>query len=213
MYRGKLSFLPVTPYISKGRSKTDVDILAEQPQNQEDRVRSASMPPPQTTNYLSTSQDNSSTTDSSVAHSNGSDHVSTSENNIDIQSSFQMPDLLEPTPSDWVTCEDNFMTIIASYQTHLGPDLMAAPAATMHDGLIYLLLMRAPLTRMQMLTIMGQLETGAHTKNPLVEMVPVRAFRLEPCNKIGNMVVDGEKVPYGPIQAHVLPGKARVMAK
>ena len=211
-YRGKLSFLPVTPYISKGRSKTDVDILTKQPHNQDERVRSASMPPTHNASDISTSN-GSAIPEAHTNHSSHSEHNSTEEINIELQSSFQMPDLLDVVPGDWVTIEDNFMTIIASYQSHLGPELMAAPAATMQDGLIYLLIVRAPVTRMQLLNLMGQLETGAHIRNPHVELLPVRAFRLEPSNKDGNLVVDGEKVPYGPIQAHVLPAMARVMAK
>lgn len=50
--------------------------------------------------------------------------------------------------------------------------------------------------------------------NPLIEMLPVRAFRLvpdpDPANA-GHLAVDGEKVEYGPIQAEVFPGLATVM--
>lgn len=45
-----------------------------------------------------------------------------------------------------------------------------------------------------------------------MELIPVRAFRIEPdMNERGCMTVDGEHVDYGPIQGEVFPGLARVM--
>lgn len=126
---------------------------------------------------------------------------------------MELPPLSEPVPKDWVTIEETFSTVIASYQSHLGPEFMATPASTMTDGLIYLLIIRAPITKFQMLTLMGQFETGAHVKNPVVEIVPVKAFRLEPTAETGYMVVDGEQVAFGPIQGKILPCVGRVMAK
>lgn len=203
-----MSFLPVNPYISKGRSKTDVDLITEQPLPRDDRSRANSMPPTHNVTDLS-----SPVTSDNNHQDNHHIPAASEDNNIDSYHSFEMPDIAGPVPDNWVTIEDNFMSIIVSYQSHLGPELMASPNATMLDGLMYILIMRAPMTRMTMLNLMGQLETGAHVKNPAVELVAVKAFRLEPAGETGNMVVDGEKVPYGPIQGHVYPGLARIMTK
>ncbi len=75
-------------------------------------------------------------------------------------------------------------------------------------------------------------ETGRHVDLPGVELIPVKAFRLEPkvekreeedgSNDAGKkrkeksaggfMTVDGEQVEYGPIQAEVLPSFVRIVA-
>jgi len=130
----------------------------------------------------------------------------------DVEEEIELPPLDQPVPEHWVTIDDYFVSIVAVYQSHIGPEILAAPAATMTDKLIHLLIIRSPVTRLQMLNIMTQLETGSHTNNPQVELVAVKAFRLEPLELRGNMVVDGEKVAYGPVQGKVLPSAARVMA-
>lgn len=196
--------------MNKGRSKTDVDILDKQPESQgmvdpaTSRVRSISMPATHHSDDSPEASGDSHTPNGSPAElqPNGVEHVD-----------ITLPSLDQPVPSEWVTIEDNFATVFASYQSHLGPEMMATPSATLLDGLIHLVIIRAPVTRMQMLNMMVQLETGAHIKNSFVEIVAVKAFRLEPDTNEGNLVVDGEKVPYGKIQGKVLPGMARVMAK
>ena len=51
-----------------------------------------------------------------------------------------------------------------------------------------------------------------HISLPGVEMIPVRAFRIEPLEERGTMTVDGELVERGVMQASVLPGMVRVVA-
>jgi hypothetical protein len=50
---------------------------------------------------------------------------------------------------------------------------------------------------------------------PIVEMIPVTAFRLEPesTKSSGHITVDGELVDYGPIQSEVMPGMARILMR
>ena len=116
-----------------------------------------------------------------------------------------------PVPDDWVVMEDEFLMVTASYQTHLGPDFMVAPDAKLADGLIDLQFVRSDTGRGDVLSMFLNSENGGHLKSPDLEHVKVKAFRLEPFNETGNMVVDGELVKYGPIQAQVLPAMGRIM--
>lgn len=106
----------------------------------------------------------------------------------------------------------------AAYQTHLGEDVYFAPSAKLNDGVIWLLILHAGLSRAQLLSFLLNLSSGTHLEssadNDLIEMVPVKAFRIIPSSDEGPngyMAVDGEKVEYGPIQAEVFPGLANVM--
>ena len=126
-----------------------------------------------------------------------------------------LPPLDKPVPSDWVTIEDDFILFCASYQSHLGDDYCVHPNSTIDDGLIYLGFVRNAPTgiRMKLLSMMTKTEDGSHIHVPQYEVVKVKAFRLEPLNSSGTMCVDGERVDYGPIQAQILPGIARIMAR
>lgn len=239
-YKGRISFLPARPY-NMTRSRTETLVIDREPEyntaGSSSRARSASMPSKalrsstdkntrQSTDNADSDSTSSSTDDrqgagdtdtpsspqklspaETTAKSNGV-NPSDKDNNTCVD----LPPSDQPVPSEWVTIEGSFVTIVAAYQTHLGDDTMIAPTATFSDGLIYLLIVRTPVTRMQLLNIVGQLETGAHVRNRAVELVAVKAFRLEPLESEGNLVVDGEKVKYGPIQGRVVPGAARIMA-
>lgn len=51
------------------------------------------------------------------------------------------------------------------------------------------------------------MQSGKHLKVPYVEMIPVRAFRLEPLCEGSHLVVDGEILEDSPIiQAEIFPG-------
>uniref|UniRef100_A0A4W5NRU6 sphingosine kinase n=1 Tax=Hucho hucho TaxID=62062 RepID=A0A4W5NRU6_9TELE len=113
------------------------------------------------------------------------------------------PDAL-PT-RDWVTIEGDFVLVLAIYQSHLGADLHAAPQARFDDGLIHLTFVRAGISRATLLRLFLAMERGAHLSlsSPYVSHIPARAFRLQPLSPRGTLTVDGELVPYGPLQAQV----------
>ncbi|UYV60166.1 SPHK1 [Cordylochernes scorpioides] len=120
--------------------------------------------------------------------------------------------LSRPVPQDWVVREGEYVLVYAAYQTHLGTDVFFAPFAKLNDGIIWLVLIHANVTRAQMFAIFSGLQSGSYIKNEAVEMIPVRAFRLEPLSD-GYMTVDGEAVPTQPIQAEVLPGAANILLR
>lgn len=119
-----------------------------------------------------------------------------------------LPPLDQPLPTrDWVTIEGDFVLVLAIYQSHLGADLLAAPHAQFDDGLIHLTFVRAGISRATLLRLFLAMERGTHLSlsSPYVSHVSARAFRLQPLSPRGTLTVDGELVPYGPLQAQVLP--------
>ncbi len=58
-----------------------------------------------------------------------------------------------------------------------------------------------------------KLSDGKHFDYDFVQWMPIRAFRIVPEDTNGNMMVDGEKVPYGPIQGETLSSIGRCMGK
>lgn len=117
-----------------------------------------------------------------------------------------LPPLDQPLPTrDWVTIEGDFILVLALYQTHLGADLHAAPEAKFDDGLIHLTFVRAGISRATLLRLFFAMERGNHhsVSSPYVSHVTCKAFRLQPLSTRGTLTVDGELVPYGPLQAQV----------
>lgn len=117
-----------------------------------------------------------------------------------------LPPLDQPLPiRDWVTIEGDFVLVLAIYQSHLGADLLAAPHAQFDDGLIHLTFVRAGISRATLLRLFLAMERGTHLSltSPYVSHVSARAFRLQPLSPRGTLTVDGELVPYGPLQAQV----------
>ncbi|XP_017084696.1 sphingosine kinase 1 isoform X2 [Drosophila eugracilis] len=114
----------------------------------------------------------------------------------------------------WV-CEDgDFVMVHAAYTTHLSSDVFFAPESRLDDGLIYLVIIRSGVSRHQLLNFMLSLNTGTHLpigEDPYIKVVACQAFRIEPNSSDGILVVDGERVDYGPIQAEVMPGLINVM--
>ena len=126
-----------------------------------------------------------------------------------------LPPLDKPVPKDWVTIDEDFVTVCAAYQTHLGSDIIMAPDAHFNDGLIQLVIIRSGITKQQLFSLMASLGKGNLVDNPSpeIEFVKVLAFRLEPeLDKDGVIMIDGEKVDYAPVQGQVLPGIANLMA-
>ncbi|XP_066992141.2 sphingosine kinase 1 [Anabrus simplex] len=125
----------------------------------------------------------------------------------------QLPALMQPVPHHWKLIEGEFVMVHASYQTHLGSDCLFAPNSKLADGIIWLLVIRAGITRTQLLQFLLGLSSGTHLTCSKAEMIPVTAFRLEPEPSSGHLTVDGEAVDYGPIQAELMPGLAKVMSR
>lgn len=120
----------------------------------------------------------------------------------------------QPLPSNWVVVpEEDFVLMLAMYQSHLAEDLLAAPDSTLDDGVIHLFYVRAGISRAALLRLFLAMEKGLHLATNCQHLVhaKVRALRLEPYSPKGIITVDGEVVEYGPLQAEVHRGLARLI--
>ena len=108
------------------------------------------------------------------------------------------------------------MSVLAVQISHIASDVIAAAGSRLDDGMIYLMMVHAPLSRARLVRLYNAMQHGTADSDPSADIVRVRAFRLEPLDEPrqhggGVLMVDGEMVDYGPIQARVLPSMARVM--
>lgn len=132
----------------------------------------------------------------------------------DIQNDAPFPSNLTATLSnEWITVEDSFLGVTAAYQSHLSPELHIAPESTLNDGIIWLLLLRSSLTRYKFLSFLLKIESGTHLKeekDPDIQMIKCKALRIVPKCTDGCIAIDGEEIPFGPIQAEIIPSIAKV---
>lgn len=125
-----------------------------------------------------------------------------------------LPPLDQPLSPDWVVAQDqDFVLVLAIYQSHLAEDLMAAPGSKLEDGIIHLFYVRAGISRSALLKLFLLMQKGAHLAANCPHLVyrKVQALRLEPSSPKGVVTVDGELVEFGPLQAQVHRGLASVI--
>lgn len=121
----------------------------------------------------------------------------------------------QPVPAHWtVVPEEEFVLVYAIYQSHLGTNLLMAPAARLHDSCIHLFYMKAGISRVTLLKLFLAMSRGTHLdlNCPHLCYVPVRAFRLEPRVAAGIMTVDGEALACEPVQGQVHARLCRVLS-
>ncbi|XP_061702347.1 sphingosine kinase 1 [Syngnathoides biaculeatus] len=125
-----------------------------------------------------------------------------------------LPGLEQPVPESWTVVKaEDFVLVLAIYQSHLAEDLWAVPDATADDGIIHLFYVTAGISRPALLRLFLAMEKGAHLACgcPYLVYEKVQALRLEPISREGVITVDGETVEYGPVQAQIHPGLARLI--
>lgn len=131
----------------------------------------------------------------------------------------RLPDkLLSPigdrVPTDWtVEKEQDFVLVLATCHSHLAEELVVSPDARPDDGHLHLLYVTAGISRPALLRLFLAMEKGTHLTCECPHLIyrRVQALRLEPVTKPGVITVDGEQVEYGPIQAQVHKGYARII--
>lgn len=107
---------------------------------------------------------------------------------------------LEDQPP-WKMIEDDFTILWGCNTEWTSWDTRPAPGARLCDGMWHLLLLRgAAASRTTLMRTLLGLNAGEHVRVPGVEVVRCRAFRLLPTSGGGHLVLDGEAVPFGPVQ-------------
>ena len=124
---------------------------------------------------------------------------------------LDLPALSEPVPPDWVSTEGDFYLVYATNLSLLDPMTLLAPDSRVEDGVIYLVLVRSSMGRWEMIQWFMDIENGGHIGRTGVEIIPVRAFRIDPVRPRGYMTIDAENVDFGPSQGQILPSKGRLL--
>lgn len=152
----------------------------------------------------------------------GSEYHSVASDNSDMRSpvhtcmhgpASHLPSLVSQLPSHWVHEEGEFILVHISYQSYIGEDFLFAPQSQLSDGIMWLLLIKAGISRSLLLTFLLGISEGAHCEmnSEYIKMIPVSAFRIVPDGTSGIITVDGEVVEYGPIQGEIFPNIVKLM--
>lgn len=131
---------------------------------------------------------------------------------------------LSVTGPNWVSIEENFVLFLVVYLPLIAPDFIAVPDCKLADGYMHIIFIREGITRAQLLALMQKTDRGEHMSSEFVEYVRIKAFRLEPLTfdtasqhghsnyqSDGIMMIDGERVPYGPVQGEIMPSAANLL--
>merc|ERR1712110_966557 len=117
----------------------------------------------------------------------------------------------KPVPADWVTQTGRFFVVYAIDIPLLDPLTLLSPDSKTNDGVIWLVMVRDSMPRKEMVQwLMNAFEAG-HVGKTGVELVPVRAFRIDPIRPRGYLSIDAESFKFGCVQGQMLPSKARLL--
>ena len=73
---------------------------------------------------------------------------------------LKLPSFSEPVPDDWVTIDDHFYIIYAINVSTLDPETVLVPEAQADDGILYLVLIRNTMSRLEMIQWFLQTKEG-----------------------------------------------------
>jgi hypothetical protein len=127
------------------------------------------------------------------------------------EAKLSLPDFSQPVPDNWVSEEGSYYLVYALNLSLLDPVTLLAPDSEVDDGIMYLVLVRDSMSRMEMIQWLLSTQEAGHVGKTGVDIIPVRAFRIEPIRPTGYMSIDAESVEFGPTQGQILPGKGRLM--
>jgi diacylglycerol kinase family enzyme len=102
------------------------------------------------------------------------------------------------TTTKWHRINGPFAHVLITSKGSISRDVVASSASTLSDGYLTLQFIRSDgSTRMNLAKTFTKLSDGKHFDYDFVEWMRIRAFRIVPDDTNGNIMVDGEKVPYG----------------
>ena len=123
---------------------------------------------------------------------------------------LDLPPLDHPVPYNWVTEVGQYLLVYAINLCLLDPVNLLAPKSTVDDGIMWLVIVRSSIQRKDMVDWLMNMKTGGHVNKPGVEMIPIRAFRIDPIRPPGYLSIDGESCKFGPVQGQLLAKRARL---
>lgn len=97
---------------------------------------------------------------------------------------------------------------------YMSPEAKFFSASLISDGCMDLVTIPGNLPLMTSLKVLLDFEAGKGFENPNVTYKKITAYRIIPRNQDSGFIsVDGEKVPFGPIQAEIHQCLGRVISK
>ena len=202
IYRGRVSYLPKdanTDGLVPAPDSSSTAQTSEQ-QNHCNRSTSQAMPMEQSTEGTSNSLQPSQSADTSTIG----------------PPTPLINSLSEPVPSNWVVMESDFLNVNVSSVSHMAHEVFAINQAFVGCGTIYIIYVEASITgRVDLFKMIDRMAKGNHTEMNMVRVVEAKAFRIEPADDgpPGLITLDGEEVPYGPLQGQVHPQMGRVLGR
>lgn len=109
----------------------------------------------------------------------------------------------------WLKLCDDFFFVHVCNLPWIAHDAVMAPMAKPGDGLMHVVIMRST-TRLDAIRMFLASDSGAHVKLPQVEVFSCSGFKLEPKSADGNIAIDGEAIPCGPVTVECLPHATQI---
>ncbi|KAL2120121.1 hypothetical protein VTJ04DRAFT_4147 [Mycothermus thermophilus] len=118
-------------------------------------------------------------------------------------------------PEEWeLIRHDKLGSFYCGNMAYMAPDANFFSAALANDGLMDLITTDGDISPMKAIQLQLDVESGRFFDNPLVSYRKVVAYRVTPRDQdSGYISIDGEPIPFGPIQAEVHRGLGLTLSK
>ena len=124
-----------------------------------------------------------------------------------------LPALSEPVPGNWKTVDGDFNSVNIVMTSHVANSIRGHRDMTIGTGKFSINYTTGNMSRMGMLSMLTNAESGGQVNLENFYSVNAKAFRIEPITTPGLVTVDGEVVPFGPIQSQLHTRLGRVMCR
>lgn len=127
--------------------------------------------------------------------------------------SLDAPPAAAAVDAGWKPFTDQFSLLWLMNSTHAASDMLVAPTAHWSDGVMELYFVRS-IPRGAVINLFLNLETGQHMSNEHIHRVRIKALRITPLDaKESQLTVDGERLPYKPVEVRVFRGVLNLLAR
>ncbi|XGW04615.1 hypothetical protein V3C99_015645 [Haemonchus contortus] len=121
-------------------------------------------------------------------------NFSSMEEALEGTSLVKIPPLDHPLDETWETVEGNWVMANVSTLSHLGSDIPFLPSARLDETTMYLTLIdwNTVKSRLHVGHLFTFMEGSKHLAHPCMQIIPVKAVRIEPLSEEGHFAIDGE---------------------
>lgn len=123
------------------------------------------------------------------------------------------PATARPASSRWQVLDDCFTLVWCMNVSHAASDMHVAPGAHFSNGCLDVYFIRS-IGKCSAVSLFLDMEHGRHGQNNDVTNMKVRGIRLKPtAARRSEIVVDGERMPYKPVEIRAFRGVINLLAK